>query len=166
MKKVLYVTGLLLLSVALVGCSSQKKAGSNRKQIESSQNTTEGFNKLMDDYVAKQQSLMMKQAEGESGELEAVLKHTQDVVASDEYKEWIDVSEKIESYELPNKTTEDKQFRNAQAAIVAYNKVQKEYFTRLAKATSTDDYNNIIDELLPSLEEVQDKLEKVVTTFE
>ena len=99
MKKVLYVTGLLLLSIALVGCSSQKKAGSNHKQIESSQNTTEGFNKLMDDYVVKQQSLMMKQAEGESGEFEVVLNHAQDVVASDEYKEWIDVSEKIESYD-------------------------------------------------------------------
>ncbi|MTD40337.1 hypothetical protein GIX45_17275 [Erwinia sp. CPCC 100877] len=140
--------------VTLAGCGNNSGGTATTKEKES---TVEEFTKLVENYSEKQQNLMKKQAEGQSGDFEAVSQHSKDLVASDEYKEWKEVAEKVDGFKVSEKEENAEQFIQLQDAFKEYNKVQMEYFTRLSEATDVDMYNQVNTDLAEQLDDTQTK---------
>lgn len=149
--------------VTLAGCgSSNNTNGSNEKAKENitkkaKKSTVEEFTKLTEAYYEKQQNLMKKQAEARSGDFEVVSKHSKDLVASEEYKVWRDAADQIDAFKISAKEENAAQLIELQNAFKEYNKVQTEFFTRLAEATDVNMYNQVNKDLVQQLNDTQTK---------
>lgn len=143
MKKILIVFSISLFSfVSLGACGSEngKETSSSVKQSEEMKNTEDNiaqFENIVEEYFDKQQKLMLKQSEIEKtetdiegvGNFEELSKHAQDVINSKEYKDWVTVSKKVETFKL-EKTEESERYIEAQKALTKYNEIQKRIFSR------------------------------------
>lgn len=161
-KKVkLLVAVLCVMFVVLAGCGSNGKS-----EKAASKNTSKDFAELTEVYFEKQQALMMKQAEGQSADFEEVSQHAKDVVDSKEYKEWKQEADKVDKFELSKDDKDAKQITELQAALKDYNKVQSDYFNKLAEAKDQDSYNQVNDELASQLNDSQDKFIEIMNNIE
>ncbi|CAD5902685.1 hypothetical protein [Carnobacterium maltaromaticum] len=157
-KALVFLTTVLVIVLSACGANG-------KEQKEALKNNPQDFIELTEVYFEKQQALMMKQAEGQSGEFAELNQHAQDVIESDEYKEWEKEVKKVESFNFEKKSS-SVEFIELQTALNDYGKVQIEYFQELAKAEDVDVYNEVNADFAEQLEETQDKFILIMETIE
>lgn len=156
MKKKLFILCTVLVLLLMTACGANNSSKNTPKA-----NTMEDFNKLITVYVEKQQALMLKQAEGMSGDFEELSEHAKQVVESSEYGAWTKAFEKIEAFDA-TKLADSKKIQEVQEVIKNYSNTQSEYFQELAKATDKDAYNEINVRLATKLGDLEtDYIEKM-----
>lgn len=144
----------LLLSIfviILTACGS--KAGSTS---ESTKTNEKDFLEVIGVYFEKQQNLMRKQSEGQSGEFAELLEHAKNIVNSTEYQEWSEENEKLEKIKISNSANSEKLIQ-LQEALKEYGTVQADYFQKLAKTENAEAYNQVNSDFEKKLNDTQDK---------
>lgn len=159
MKKSLVIL-MSVMAVFLTACG-----GSGKEGEKASKNSPEDFAKLTEVYFEKQQALMMKQAEGQSGEFADLSQHAQDLIESDEYKDWEKEVKNVEAFKM-EKNEKNEKYMELQESLNKYSKIQTEYFQELAKAQDVDEYNGVNTKLAAQLGEAQDAFINIMNTIE
>jgi hypothetical protein len=160
--------GLLVMLVGAVfmtvaGCSSNNNTeGTNKKDKENitkkaKVNSVKEFEELTETYFEKQQSLMQKQSEGRSGDFEGLSQHAKDVIASDEYSAWKEEADKVDTFKISDKEDKADQYIELQDALKEYNKIQADYFNKLAEAADVNAYNQVNTDMATQLNDAQTK---------
>ncbi len=152
-------TIILLMSVMVIVLSS---CGTSKKAAKEN---AEEFMKLTDVYFEKQQQLMIKQSEGQSGDFAELSKHAQEVVDSKEYQEWEKEVKTIKGFKIV-KGEKSEEYIKLQDSLNKYNDIQIEYFQELAKAKDADAYNDVNTDLATKVGESQEDFFTIMEALE
>lgn len=155
-KKLTLLVATFLSLFFLTACANQNTSKGEGQSSSSTMNTMD-FTKEVTQYMEKQQALMLKQNEEQSGEFEDVSKHSKEVLESKEYKAWEEAARKIDGVKISKTEKNSEGLEKLQSALKEYNSIQSDYFKKVAQASSAEEYNKVSDDMENQLSESQDK---------
>lgn len=140
----------------LTACANQNTSKSGAQSSPPTMNAI-AFTKEVAQYMDKQQALMVKQNEGQSGDFEALSQHFKEILNSSEYKEWENCSKRIENVKFSKSEKSIANLEKLQGALKECNAIQRDYFKKVAHVSTVEEYNKVSADMQKQLSASQDK---------